>query len=227
MAMSGYLTCDQDGNIKAAEQLSVINNNRVRLSLVYDLSLLDPDALDRLRNWPNAFLKIIGALNGGLGWNSGNYGFGSSGLPISAEPLHPTYPYSKITNSDFAFAWMLNNVGRLPISGGNMPNFNNGIYNTFTNPPPNYHNWINDALNGNNSPWRDRVLDYLKYRTPDPGYPGNGGVGQNQPSITPAPILTDFGVVDPNDLLRLMKDLAIMKTVERTCIVALRNDLFR
>ena len=227
LSMSGMLTCDASGNVKAAQQLSVVNNNRVRLSLVYDLSLLDPDALDRLRDWPKAFIKIIGALNGGLGWGSNNSNSGSTGVvgfPISAEPLFPTYPYGRITNTDFVFAWALNNYGRLPTANGNMPNLNDGSYNP--NSPPGYQNWISNGLNGNNGPYRDWILDYLRRRTPDPGYPGNGGVGQHQTNTSPPTVITDFGDITLEDLMRLKKELPIMKTVMRTGIVALRNDVY-
>lgn len=225
MAMSGSLSCDENGTVKSLEQLSVINNNRVRLSLVYDLSLLDKDALDRLRDYPQAFIKIIGALNGGLGWNL-QYTSKDGGYGVSTEPLHPTYPYSKITNTDFVFAWILHNGGDFPMSPGNMPTYNDSFYNQTTNPSPNYQKWINDGLNGNNGPWRDWVLDYIRRREPNHGYPGNGGVGQHQPNPTPQPVLTDFGYITPEDVLKLKRDLPIMKTVERTCVVALRTDMY-
>lgn len=228
-APSGMLTCDAQGNVKTVQPISVVNNNRVRLSLVYDLTLLDPDALDRLRDWPRAFVKIISALNGGLGWDSSNNYYEGSGLAISAEPKHPTYPYNRISNTDFLFAWVVTHMGGgLPTSQG-MPNFNDGMYGGSTNLPPGYKPWINNGLNSDNGPWRDYVLDYIRHRIPDPNYPRNDGTGVTGPHSPPQPptvIPTDFGDITLSDLQRLRKYLPVMKTVERTCIVALRNDLY-
>lgn len=57
------LSCDINGYVKALNPLSLRNIHRVKLGLVTDLSLLDPDALERLRKYPNALNKIIESLN--------------------------------------------------------------------------------------------------------------------------------------------------------------------
>jgi hypothetical protein len=60
---SKSLICDNNLNIKATSNLSLRNEHRIRFSLVTDLTLLSKDALDRLRKYPLALIKIISALN--------------------------------------------------------------------------------------------------------------------------------------------------------------------
>jgi hypothetical protein len=229
-APSGMLICDSNAKVKTIEPISVINNNRIRLSLVYNLMLLDPDALDRLRNYPKAFIKIVSALNGGLGWNSTTGYYQGSGLAISAEPNHPTYPYNRISNTDFLFAWVVTHMGQGLPTNQSFPNFNDSMYNSGSNLPPGYKSWINDGLNSNNGPWRDWVLAYVRNRTPNLNYPRNDGTGTSSPHSPPQPpasIPTDFGNVGLSDLQSLRKYLPTMKTVERTCIIGLRSDLYQ
>ncbi len=48
------------------KDLSMRTAHRVRLSMVGDLSLLDPDARDRLKDWPIAVGKILDAINAAI-----------------------------------------------------------------------------------------------------------------------------------------------------------------
>ena len=57
------LTCSEEGAISSKQPLSLRNIHRVKVGVVTDLSLLDPDALVRLRKYPNALIKIIESLN--------------------------------------------------------------------------------------------------------------------------------------------------------------------
>ena len=63
LTSSGTIICDSDLNIKSVIPLNLRQQHRVRLSLVVDLTLLNQAALDRLKKFPKAFIKIIGALN--------------------------------------------------------------------------------------------------------------------------------------------------------------------
>lgn len=69
---SGSLTIDAEGNVNAVADLNMRTAHRVRLSLVGDLSLLDPDARDRLKDWPKAGEKILTAINAGLSDKGGS-----------------------------------------------------------------------------------------------------------------------------------------------------------
>jgi hypothetical protein len=63
LTASGDIKCDINGNLSAKIPLDLRNQYRVRFSLVVDLTLLSRDALDRLRRWPKALIKIIQAMN--------------------------------------------------------------------------------------------------------------------------------------------------------------------
>jgi hypothetical protein len=70
---NAYLTsfdtirCASDLTLRATRDLNLRNQHRVRIALVTDLTLLDPAALDRLRLYPKALVKILSALNELLG----------------------------------------------------------------------------------------------------------------------------------------------------------------
>ena len=57
------LTCDNSLNIKATNELNLRNQHRIRLSIVCDLTMLTKEALERLKRYPKAFVKIIAAIN--------------------------------------------------------------------------------------------------------------------------------------------------------------------
>lgn len=57
------ISCDNNLNIKAKDELNLRNNHRVRFSLVIDISLLTKEAIERLKKYPKAFVKIIQAIN--------------------------------------------------------------------------------------------------------------------------------------------------------------------
>ena len=57
------ITCDNQLNIKAVNLLDLRNQHRIRLSIVCDLTLLSREAIDRLKGYPKAFVKIISAIN--------------------------------------------------------------------------------------------------------------------------------------------------------------------
>lgn len=63
LASSGSLDIDSLGNVKASKNLDLRVNHRVRFSVVTDLSKLPKSAIDRLRGYPEAFKKIVGAIN--------------------------------------------------------------------------------------------------------------------------------------------------------------------
>lgn len=54
---------DADLNLLGTEEFSIRNQYRVHIGLVTDISYLTWEAIDRLRNYPKAFVKIIAALN--------------------------------------------------------------------------------------------------------------------------------------------------------------------
>ncbi len=54
---------DPDLNLVGTAEFSIRNQYRVHIGLVTDISLLTWQAIDRLRNYPRAFVKIIAALN--------------------------------------------------------------------------------------------------------------------------------------------------------------------
>lgn len=60
---SSALECDINLNIKATRDLDLRSQHRVRVALLVDISYLDKNAIDRLRKYPKAFVKIIGAIN--------------------------------------------------------------------------------------------------------------------------------------------------------------------
>lgn len=63
LTSNGTILCDSSANIKASQDLDLRNQHRVRFSLVVDLTMLDRAALDRLRKYPKALVKIIAAMN--------------------------------------------------------------------------------------------------------------------------------------------------------------------
>jgi hypothetical protein len=60
---SNSLVCDSNLNVRAVNDLDLRVNSRVRFAIVTDLTMLDRDAIDRLRLYPKAFFKIIIAIN--------------------------------------------------------------------------------------------------------------------------------------------------------------------
>lgn len=58
-------TIDSDNllNIKAVNALDLRNQYRVRIAIVTDLTMLPKQAIDRLKRYPKAFVKLIGAIN--------------------------------------------------------------------------------------------------------------------------------------------------------------------
>lgn len=63
LTSAGTLTCNSDLDIFGTETLDLKNQHRVRISLVVDLTSLDPKAMLRLRKYPKAMVSIIGSLN--------------------------------------------------------------------------------------------------------------------------------------------------------------------
>lgn len=58
-----YFECTPDLMIKSTETLDPRNNHRVRLNLTTDLAMLDQAAIERLLQYPKAFVKVIDGLN--------------------------------------------------------------------------------------------------------------------------------------------------------------------
>lgn len=57
------VTLTQDLKFSSKQDLNLCEEHRVRLSLVTELAVMDRDAIDRLRNYPKAAIKLIGAMN--------------------------------------------------------------------------------------------------------------------------------------------------------------------
>lgn len=57
------LVCDSDLNVSSKVELDCRRQHRVRLSLVVDLTYLTRAAIERLKKYPAAMVKIIGAMN--------------------------------------------------------------------------------------------------------------------------------------------------------------------
>lgn len=57
------LELDINLNLKSKNELNLRHEHRVRFSITVDLTLLDIDAIRRLRKYPKAFVKIIAAMN--------------------------------------------------------------------------------------------------------------------------------------------------------------------
>lgn len=63
LASSDSLVCDSNLNIKAVTNLDLRNQHRVRFALITDLTLLDSNAIERLKKYPKVLVKIISAMN--------------------------------------------------------------------------------------------------------------------------------------------------------------------
>jgi hypothetical protein len=63
LTSSKSIKMNQACNVSAVLSLDLRNQHRVRFSLITDLSLLNAAALERLKKFPKAFIKIIGAIN--------------------------------------------------------------------------------------------------------------------------------------------------------------------
>lgn len=63
LTVGGSIICDSQLNVKAIADLDLRNQHRLRFSLVPDLTMLNREAFDRLRKYPKALVKIIGAMN--------------------------------------------------------------------------------------------------------------------------------------------------------------------
>lgn len=57
------ITCDSNLDIRAADDLDMRNQHRLRFSIHVDITLLDVRALERLQRYPKAMVKIIGSMN--------------------------------------------------------------------------------------------------------------------------------------------------------------------
>ena len=73
-----------DLSVVAAKDLSLRTVHRTRLSMVADLSLLTPDAKDRLKDWPKAGEKILTAINAGLSNKGGQKDLGGNKIDHDA-----------------------------------------------------------------------------------------------------------------------------------------------
>lgn len=57
------IDADSSLNIKAVNALDLRNQYRVRIAIVTDLTMLPKQAIDRLKRYPKAFVKLIGSIN--------------------------------------------------------------------------------------------------------------------------------------------------------------------
>lgn len=60
---SGSIECDSDLNIYATKELNLRNVHHIGVGLCVDLTLLPRDAMERLKAYPKALVKIIGSMN--------------------------------------------------------------------------------------------------------------------------------------------------------------------
>lgn len=65
------VSVDKNGYMSATKDLNERDINRVHFGMVSDLTLLDPKALERLKNYPDVFVKIISSINEVLRDNPG------------------------------------------------------------------------------------------------------------------------------------------------------------
>lgn len=63
VSFNNAISVSNKGYLSSNDALNLRDINRVHFGLVTDLSLLDPKALDRLRKYPDAFVKIISSIN--------------------------------------------------------------------------------------------------------------------------------------------------------------------
>lgn len=87
------VTCDKDGNLKTTVPMDIRKEYRVRLYCVADQNLLMPEAKERLKNYPEALIKIIQTINDGISYIpelNGSHG-GST-----RKPYEYTYLYELI-----------------------------------------------------------------------------------------------------------------------------------
>lgn len=57
------VTCDRDLNLVLRTAPDLRKQYRVRFSIICDINMLSNDAINRLRKYPKAFVKIIGSIN--------------------------------------------------------------------------------------------------------------------------------------------------------------------
>lgn len=108
LVSSGYLECSNAGIVKAKVDLDLRKQYRVRLSIVTDLTMLTKNAIETLKKYPKALVKIIGSINELLKNNPDFINLGDK---------------TSISNSDF------DNVYRILTGYGYIPSANNGNNN--------------------------------------------------------------------------------------------------
>ncbi len=62
-ASDSAITIDSNLNISSVDELDLRVNNRIRFSMVTNLNMIRPEAFDRLRKFPKAFVKIVSAIS--------------------------------------------------------------------------------------------------------------------------------------------------------------------
>lgn len=124
---SNSLILDSNLNVKAMLPLDLRVCNRIRFSMIHDLSYLNANAIDRIKNNPNVFVKSISAMNDALATFPGlKY--------ISTAKVVSDINFTTISNllSGVVLDTSINYVRSAPsIPGGNLVN---GIYKFTTNP---------------------------------------------------------------------------------------------
>jgi len=71
LAREDSIVLTSDFNVKATTDLSIRTSHRIRFSIVADISYLDQAALERLKRYPKAFVKILSTVNEALRNNPG------------------------------------------------------------------------------------------------------------------------------------------------------------
>lgn len=91
---TGHLECDAQLNVTSRDELDLRNQHRVRMGIYVDLTLLPKEAMERLCQYPKAFVKIMRAMNYLLRIHPD---FGSLGDKNRITPLEFSDVYAVLT----------------------------------------------------------------------------------------------------------------------------------
>lgn len=167
LASSGTLSLDASLNVTSVNELDLRRQHRVMLSIVTDLTMLTKEALDRLRRYPKALVKIIGAINEILR-NHPDFEKLSTKPVVTKRDLDPIYRmitgYSlsngaKGTNSEYYGPGR--NINSWPYSGNKYSDskigINNGMFSDID--PRVVENYRNNRI-GNNTVMTTGIVAY-------------------------------------------------------------------
>lgn len=126
-ASSGTIVCDSSLNVKAVSILDLRKQYRIRLSIVTNIAMLPTTAIDRLRMYPKAFVKLIQSINEAFTNLPGMESLGNQRY-VNADVFNKFYKL--ITGLSF-------NAQPLPVkTATTQPGLVNGVYITSNTPDP-------------------------------------------------------------------------------------------